>query len=53
MRHRRTISVEDFDTGTSLWVVLSAFEGGLNLPLLVWPPSRDLTVFAPALFDRL
>ena len=32
---------------------LPAFEGGLNLPLLVLPPSRDLTVFAPALFDRL
>ena len=53
MRHKRTISVEDFHAGTSLWSMLPAFEGGLNLPLLVWPPSRDLTVFAPALFDCL
>ena len=53
MRHKRTISVEDFDAGTSLWVNVVCLEDGLNLPLLVWQPSRDLTAFAPALFDCL
>ena len=33
---------------------LPVFEGGLNLPSLVWPPSRlrDPALFAPARFDR-